>query len=103
MGCPSLLLTNVKGIKNANFGGFWLGDAYTRGSYIKSASTEGAYIAGTCNSTCSETICISGPSAIERLKIHLQFFQILEVKDTGLEIYIGNSWWLLYICSLCVY
>lgn len=72
-----------------------IGSTCTRDSYAKNISAEdissagGVYVKGTIvRGTYTESIYVHDASAIKYLEMHLQSFQILEVKlfETGLEI-----------------
>lgn len=111
-GCPQLKLFNTKNIniKNIYAGAACTNSTYTKKIDIRKAYTGGVYISGiyaknicirraciggayfACIKSayirvvCIRGICVSNSSTVERLKIHLQLFQILELKQYSIEL-----------------
>lgn len=73
---PSLFI-NVKGTKSADIGNFWPKSTYLWGFYIKITKIEDDY---------TKSICVCSFKAVKFSKIYFQFFQILEIRNTGLKI-----------------
>lgn len=65
------LLTNAKGVKDANI----------RNDCIRDINIKGIYIRDTyIKNTCFKNVCIISAGAIKHLKIYLQLSQILKVR-----------------------
>lgn len=43
-------------------------------------------------STCIESVCVDSIGIIEYSRMHLQFFRILEIRNTGIEIWVKTDW-----------
>ena len=82
-GTDRVVCTRAASIESTYTSGTGAGDTFSTGS----ACVKGAFV----GSACAESTCTGGASIVEHSRIHLQFFQILEVKlfGTGLETKVG--------------
>lgn len=77
--CLPSFSTNIRDVNNADYGGLWFKDAYTKYFYIKSASTDNYGTNNTCitdtyNSTYIRSTYISGSSIVENSETQWKYF-----------------------------